>query len=77
MHSDDQSALLARTAAPPFHKLIDAFPSSEIEIAYAKIRPLGDVECIFKCGKESFVDIIEDTWHGAWGLLPDYFPLDT
>ncbi len=38
-------------------------PTAQVEIADAKVGPMGKIQCLLQGGKEGLIDIIENTGH--------------
>lgn len=71
LHADEQAATIAFTTRPAFHVTGNLLPASKVEIADAKVRPIGKVDRLAQCGQKLLFDVIENARHsycyiGRW-----------
>ena len=55
---------MARYVRPAFDRLVDLLPAAEVEVADAKVCPVGKRQRVAQRGEQRLVDIVEDAGHG-------------
>jgi hypothetical protein len=63
LHSDEETAAITFAAGPAFDVAGDLFPGSQVEIADAKVCPVGKVDRLAQGGQKLLFDVIEDARH--------------
>jgi hypothetical protein len=63
LHSDEETATITFAAGPAFYVARDLFPASEVEIADAKVCPIGKVDRLAQGGQKLLLNVVEDARH--------------
>ncbi len=67
LHADKEAALPVGTARPAVNQPIDGLPPAKVEVAYAEIRTLGDLQGFPQRRQQFEFDIVENAWHRKTG----------
>jgi hypothetical protein len=65
LHADKQAAAVAVTTGPAVDVADDLFPAPEIEVTYAKVRTIGEIDRLPQCGEQLLFDVIENARHSS------------
>src|SRR5262249_37402784 len=63
LHPNQQTATLSWSSRPAVNPLVERFPTAEVEVAHAKIRPLRQGKCFPQRRQEGAVNVVEDARH--------------
>src|SRR5262249_34020164 len=65
LHADEQAAALTFAARPALDSGVELLPSTEVEVADAEVRAVGDFQGFAQGVAEVLLDVVEDARHGG------------
>ena len=63
MHADQQAAAVAVTTRPAVNVFREVPPTTQVEIADAKVGAFGCLQRLLQCRQECLFYVVEDSWH--------------
>ena len=65
LHTHQQSATVAGAAGPLLDVAVNGLPSPKVEIAYAEVASVGNLQRVAEGGQQGLRDVVEDSRHSC------------